>query len=110
MRDESTETDEIFTEEKAVNTRSRSLQGVNQANQTNQSHQTQGHSPNHDSSDENSLAARRRRRRERAGSSIYGGSISGDIPPDENYNRKQHNFRNTVDNGEVFWDADGPHC
>jgi len=109
MRDESTETDEVFTEEKAVNTRSRSLQGINQANQTNQTVQMQSNSPIRDSSDENSLAARRRRRRERAGSSIYGGSMSADIPPtadNEYYNRKQQNFRNNADNGEVFWDAD----
>jgi len=111
MKDESTETDEVCTEEKAVNTRSRSLQSISQSNQTNHSTHVQGNSTNHDSSDDNAVAMRRRRRRERPSSGIYGGSMKGDIPQDNGNNAiKQQNFQHNEDNADVFWDADGNLC
>jgi len=73
MVDRSTETEEVCTEEKGVNTRSRSLQSVNSPNNR--------RSPNKDNKEDSdtSLAARRRRRRERASTTSIG-SYQPDVP------------------------------
>lgn len=74
MVDRSTETEEVSTEEKGVNTRSRSLQSLNSPNNR--------RSPNKDNKEDSdsSLAARRRRRRERANTTHIGSYNSVDIP------------------------------
>ena len=99
MKDEATETDEIPTEEKAVNTRSRSLQSVTQLRR----------SPPKNQEDDNSLAARRRRRRERAATTHFG-SYSVDHPdsPKENTKPRSRFLPNhhSVDHEEVYYDAD----
>ena len=111
MKDQSTETDEIPKEEKGVNTRSRSLQGLS-------SHRR---SPTKDGSDtDNSLAARRRRRRERAQTtqinfnhSFDGGDVNYDISEEAEmtYPGRKPRSRflpnhSTLDNGDMYYDAD----
>lgn len=71
MKDQATETDEVTTEEKGVNTRSRSLQSLSSPNNRK--------SPTKEDSD-SSLAARRRRRRERASTTHIGNYHSVDVP------------------------------
>ena len=101
-RDKQIGTDEIITEEKAVNTRSRSLQSL-----ASKDGSTSGGGGSVDGSD-NSLAARRRRRRERAQTTQVS---SMDDHDNETYNRRKQRSsalynNHSVDDGEVFVDAD----
>ncbi len=73
MKDQCTITDDVPTEEKGVNTRSRSLQSLSHLNRRSPPKEN-----NHES--DNSLAARRRRRRERAATTHIGTYNSVDVP------------------------------
>ena len=99
--DHGTMTDEIQREEKGVNTRSRSLQGI--------SHQA---SPPKDDQD-NSLAARRRRRRERSQTAAignYDGEDESNLTYLERRKRRSAYLQNhSLDQDEVFYDADTSH-
>ena len=89
MIDQCIFTDEICTEEKGVNTRSRSLQSLSQSRQ----------SPS--DTEDNSLAARRRRRRERALNASTGSSFSSF---DDDYEKRNNRFsyRNSIDNDDYY--------
>ena len=75
MVDRSTETVEVSTEEKGVNTRSRSLQSLNSP-----SNRRSPTKDNNKEDSDSSLAARRRRRRERASTTHIGSYHSVDVP------------------------------
>lgn len=92
MIDQSIYTDEISTEEKGVNTRSRSLQSLSNRP-----------SPSKDNNEDNSLAARRRRRRERAQNASQGSYSSFDEDSDKRSNR--YYSRNSIENDDMFYDA-----
>ena len=92
MIDQCIYTDEISTEEKGVNTRSRSLQGISQSRK----------SPQKESNEDNSLAARRRRRRERAQNSQ--GSFSS-FEEDNDKRGQRNSYRGSIDNDDTFYDA-----
>ena len=84
MRDKQIGTDNVITEEKAVNTRSRSLQSL----ACKEGNTGSGSTGSLDEP-ENSLAARRRPLRERAHTTTVNSIDNGQISPDINYNRKQ---------------------
>jgi len=109
MKDQAIETDQIPTEEKAVNTRSRSMQSLSHMRKSPPKDETGG---------DNSLAARRRRRRERAHTTNLSGSL--DLPesssPDQYHNdpeaygdRRKHRSRflyNHSMDDDTFYDAE----
>ncbi len=92
--EQGTMTDTIKTEEKAVNTRSRSLQTV------------PGKKNSPPKEEDNSLAARRRRRRERA---QMGAGHSIDEPESYEDRRKRNSgfYNRSLDQDDVFYDAPG---
>lgn len=112
MKEQGTSTDEILTEEKAVNTRSRSLQSLS----------SQRKSPSKDDPNDQSLAARRRRRRERAQTTnlgqyshsfdettkspdSYGENSMSSYHDRSNYRRSRFLYNNSGDHDE-FYDAE----
>ena len=104
-------TDVIITEEKGINTRSRSLQSLGSGSSAVKSPPKEG-----STSTEDALAARRRRRRERVQNAQTGGGQynSIDIPDTQRDNeltymeRRKRNlgFNNSLDTDDVFYDAD----
>jgi outer membrane biosynthesis protein TonB len=103
MKDESIITDTVATEEKAVNTRSRSLQSLGQTRKSPPKETT--------NAQEDALAARRRRRRERAAPGNLGSNYSQslDIPDNKNDDsfKRRSRFLNysSMDNDDMFYDA-----